>query len=196
MTEELFAAIMQRNEWSSTESISGTGSTLEQTAHLRGVLPALLERLEIRTLLDLPCGDFNWISHVKLPVETYIGGDIVEHVVQSNRERFGRDANPRRTFVRLDMTADPLPAVDLVLCRDCLVHFSYEDIWRAMRQLRNSGAIYLLTTLNVMLPPFSLPAPIEIINERCTEADGKYADKSLGLWRIRDLPVGEELPRG
>ncbi|MCP3903955.1 MAG: class I SAM-dependent methyltransferase [Planctomycetes bacterium] len=197
---DLFATIMRRDDWTCAESISGTGSTLEQTAHLRAALPPLLTRLGIRTMLDLPCGDLNWIRHVELPVETYIGGDIVEAVVLANRERF-----PDRTFLHLDITADDLPAVDLILCRDCLVHFGYEDIRRALRRLRASGATYLLTTvftgstfnkdiptggwrqLNLLLPPFSLPKPLEIINEACTEADGKYADKSLALWRIRDL---------
>ncbi|MHC5114552.1 MAG: class I SAM-dependent methyltransferase [Planctomycetota bacterium] len=201
MTEELFADIMRRNDWRCTESISGTGSTLEQTGRLRAVLPGLLERLGVCTLLDLPCGDLNWISRVELPVERYVGGDIVEDVVSANRARF-----PDRTFVRLDITRDDLPAADLILCRDCLVHFGYDDVWRALRRLRASGATYLLTTvftgstynkdietggwrqLNLMLPPFSLPEPLEIVNEGCTEADGKYADKSLALWRVCDLP--------
>ena len=28
----------------------------------------------------------------------------------------------RHRFIRLDLTVDPLPGADLVLCRDCLVH--------------------------------------------------------------------------
>jgi hypothetical protein len=27
-----------------------------------------------------------------------------------------------------------------------------------------------------------------VINEGCTEAGGDYADKSLALWRVGDLP--------
>jgi hypothetical protein len=32
-----------------------------------------------------------------------------------------------------------------------------------------------------------LPPPILVINENCTEHDGQYAHKSLGLWKIADL---------
>jgi hypothetical protein len=41
--------------------------------------------------------------------------------------------------------------------------------------------------INLELEPFSLPKPLLPVNEECTEADGKYADKSLGLWRISEI---------
>jgi hypothetical protein len=41
--------------------------------------------------------------------------------------------------------------------------------------------------LNLEAPPMSLPAPMLMINEGCTEGDGKYQDKSLGLWRMLDI---------
>jgi hypothetical protein len=36
-----------------------------------------------------------------------------------------------------------------------------------------------------LLPPFSFPKPIKVINEGCPERG--YSDKSLGLWRIAEL---------
>jgi hypothetical protein len=82
------------------------------------------------------------------------------------------------------------------------------DALRALETIRNSSCQWLLTTtftrdapnaeldgagwraLNLCLPPFNLPAPMLLINEKCTEAGGQAADKSLGLWRIADLRVG------
>jgi hypothetical protein len=32
-----------------------------------------------------------------------------------------------------DLTAGPLPAADAIFCRDCLVHFSFENIARSFR---------------------------------------------------------------
>jgi hypothetical protein len=40
--------------------------------------------------------------------------------------------------------------------------------------------------LNLEIEPFNLGNPIEIISERTTE-DPRYADKSLGLWKISDI---------
>jgi hypothetical protein len=42
--------------------------------------------------------------------------------------------------------------------------------------------------LNLECSPFDFPPPMELLNEGCTEAGGRFADKSLGLWRIADLP--------
>jgi hypothetical protein len=108
-------------------------------------------------------------------------------------------------FYKRNLIIDKLQKVDLVLCRDCLVHLSFTDIFSALNNIIDSGATYLLTTtftsrsenrnittgqwrtLNLEIPPFSFPSPLKIINERCTEGDGVYADKSLGLWRIEDI---------
>jgi hypothetical protein len=97
-----------------------------------------------------------------------------------------------------------LPKTDLVLCRDCLPHFSYSDIGRALRNVQSSGSTYFLTTtyvdrdrneniptgrwrpINLQLRPFSFPAPMRFIDEECPEDD--YRGKRLGLWRVSDLP--------
>lgn len=200
----VFENIWTRNRWGDPESRSGTGSNPRQTEHLRKELPALLEILEIRSLLDLPCGDFHWMKDVRLPEGlAYIGGDIVEQLVERNRSQYGSAA---RQFRTIDLMRDPLPVADLILCRDALVHFSYSDIFRALANFRRSGAEYLLTThfsgdrtnhdirtgqwrpLNLMKAPFHLPPPMLVIDERCTEGNGGYRDKCMALWRLKDLP--------
>jgi SAM-dependent methyltransferase len=194
--EERFARIYQTNLWFDAESRSGTGSTLEATAELRASLPSLLRSLNARRLLDVPCGDFNWMQHVDLSGIDYIGGDIVESLIAENRKRH---ESPARQFLTVDLINGPLPQVDVVLCRDCLVHFSFANIIAAFRTMKASGAEYLLTTtfpgresnkdivdgdwqpLNLEESPFLLPAPVSMIVEGCTEEGGAYADKAL-LW--------------
>ena len=43
--------------------------------------------------------------------------------------------------------------------------------------------------LNLERPPFGFPPAHELINEQCSEGNGAFRDKSLGLWRIADLPT-------
>jgi SAM-dependent methyltransferase len=206
-TEAIFTYIYRTQLWSDDGSPSGVGAELESTAVLRRELPRLLRRYGVRSLLDLPCGDFGWLSHADLSGIDYTGADIVPDLVERNAERY---AGPGRRFLRLNLAADPLPRTDVVLCRDCLVHLRYEQIFRAFANLRRSGSTYLLATtfleldanaeidtgdwrpLNLVLPPFALPDPLAVIIEDCTEIDGAYADKALGLWRVADLP---ERPR-
>ena len=105
----------------------------------------------------------------------------------------------------LDLTRDPLPKADLLFSRDCLVHLSFADVRRALGGVLRSGIPYLLTTtfpggasnedivtgdwrpLDLERPPFSFPRPLRLIEEGCTEGDGRFAGKSLGLWRVADL---------
>ena len=199
---ERFNYIHRVNLWGSVESNSGVGSELEATRTLREEIPKLLRRLEATTLLDLPCGDFGWMRHTDLSGIRYIGGDIVGALVEQNQAEFG---NLEREFKLLDLVSSDLPKADVVLCRDCLVHFSYDTVFTAFANLKRSGSSYLLTTtfpdlsfnidcmdadwrpLNLQKAPFNLLEPIALINEKCVEEDGAYADKSLGLWRIGDL---------
>ncbi|MDZ7638413.1 MAG: class I SAM-dependent methyltransferase [Bryobacterales bacterium] len=201
---ERFAHIYQTNLWGSDESVSGSGSAFDQTAAIRAQLPVLLSEVQAASILDLPCGDFGWMRNVDLNSLAYIGGDIVPDLIARHEREFGGE---NRRFAVLDLTQDSLPQVDLVFCRDCLVHLSFANVWSAIRNLRASGSRWLLTTtfpehlqnaeiedgdwrlLNLEGAPFYFPPPVALLNEGCTEHEGAFADKSLGLWRIEELPV-------
>jgi SAM-dependent methyltransferase len=197
-TEQIFTGIYRRKAWGGRQSASGTGSDAEETAVLIRELPVLFRELGVTSVLDLPCGDFHWMRHVDLSGIDYTGADIVDGLVARNR--LHETATVR--FRQLNLLTDDLPRVDLVFCRDCLVHFSSHDVRRALDNIARSGATWLLTTtfparaqnqeiatgdwrpLNLQAQPFHLPAPQRLIDERCPAAGGAYADKSLGLWSL------------
>jgi len=199
---DIFSDIYARGVWGRSGSRSGAGSNLEQTATLRAALAPLVAELEITSLLDIPCGDFFWMRHVDLGAVRYIGADIVPALIEELNASF---ASETRAFRVLDLTADALPHVDLILARDVLVHLSHRDAQRALATIKASNARYLATTtftarsanpdiatgqwrpLNLQAPPFGLPAPWRLINEQCSEAGGAFADKCLGVWRVADL---------
>ena len=200
-TEEAFRHIVTENVWGVNDSVSGGGSDLYQTRIVRHRLPVLWSDLNVRTMLDVPCGDFFWMQHVPMDRISYIGADILPEIIQRNNELYER---PNLKFRTMNLLEDRLPKTDLILCRDCFVHFSYSHVTAALRNICDSGSTYLLTTtftqrrnhdiatgqfrtLNLEARPISLPAPILLINEGCTEGDGIYHDKSLGLWHIPDI---------
>src|SRR5688572_22102610 len=115
--EEIFFAIYQGNLWGSHESRSGPGSTLARAADFVPDLVALLRTLNARVLLDAPCGDFNWAGLLAAAVDRYIGLDVVGEIIARNQLLAG---SPTRTFLHADLTSDPLPTADVILCRDCL----------------------------------------------------------------------------
>lgn len=201
-SERIFRRIYRRNALGDGESKSGPGSSVFRTRLLRPQITQLVADLGVRSLLDIPCGDFNWMRLTELPGVDYVGADIVAELVERNQSRHG---GPGRRFVQLDMRRDPLPRADLVLCRDGLVHLSFADIARALQQIRQSGSTYLLATtftahpsnsdisagswrpLNLEIPPFDFPAPQSILPDG-PRPDGSYPDKALALYRIADLP--------
>ena len=202
--ESVFTHIYTTNGWRNPESVSGDGSTLRETRVARQVVPAIIARYGLRVLLDIPCGDCNWMRAIDFGGRTYIGADIVADLVNRNQRTFG---TPHRRFVHCDVVRDPLPPSDLVLCRDCMIHLSNAEVLEALRNIRRSGARYLLATtynarprnvdiitgdwraINLQAPPFRLPQPIELINEEWNWADGYHADKCLALWETSVLPV-------
>jgi methyltransferase family protein len=207
--EEIFTDIFQEYRRRGYESASGTGSDLTQTSQIVAALPALFAEYRIHSMLDIPCGDFHWMRSVDLGGVSYVGADIVRDQIAQNQQY----ATDGITFRQLNLLEDPLPRVDLVFCRDCLVHFSFEDIFRALRNIATSGSRVFLTTtfpgrssnvpiatgewqpLNLEQGPFWLPRPITLITEGCSEVDGAYADKALGLWKVSELFRSERFQR-
>ena len=141
--EERFNKIYSTNYWLDGESKSGKGSSLRSTENIRIHLPKIIERFKIERLLDAPCGDFNWMSQVLKNVDIdYIGSDIVEDLIVSNRKNEKNNIK----FVKLDIRIDKLPMSDLMICRDCLFHFSYEDIFKFLDNFLISDIKYILLT--------------------------------------------------
>ncbi|HUM51738.1 MAG TPA: class I SAM-dependent methyltransferase [Chitinophagales bacterium] len=196
---DVFKDIYQNNTWQDDESVSGTGSNLKQTQEIINQLPNIFKQHAVHSILDLPCGDYNWMKHVDLSDINYIGGDIVPEIINKNNQQY---ASSSVSFVELNLITDKLPDVDLVFCRDCLVHLSIAQIMDALQNIKKSNAKYLLTTsftntklnrdivtgdwrpINLEIVPFNLK-PIYTLVEKCTEFDGMYKDKSLILLELK-----------
>ena len=142
--EDRFTWIYKNNYWSSSESLSGTGSTLKYTANLRKELPNLFSRYSIQKVFDAPCGDFNWMSHLLPSVNIeYIGADIVKPLVENLNDKY---QSAKISFIHLDLVKETPPQVDLMICRDCLFHLSFKDAKSVLDNFIQSNSTYLLTT--------------------------------------------------
>jgi len=202
--ENRFSLIYKTGYWKGpgSESLSGEGSSLSATAKIRASLPGALRRHSVRTMLDVPCGDWHWMSKVDLGEVSYIGGDIVDEMVVNNQRKFGV---PGRDFRRLDLINDKLPQADLVFVRDCFVHLEFDQILVAIENIIASGSTLFATTtfanvtenrppvlrdrwrvLDMTLAPFLFPTPVELLDDSSRENPAD-ARKYMGIWRIADL---------
>ena len=126
------------------------------------------------TVLDAPCGDFNWMREVR-GIGRYIGMDIVEPLIADNQGRHGSETV---RFITGDLTCDPLPAADVLVCRDCLIHLSDALAVAVLANFVRAGIPFLLLSthgneanaeahgtggyrpINFALAPFCFPEPL------------------------------------
>ena len=196
---QVFQVAYATRAWGSTESGSGVGSELAATENVSAYLPELFHRLQVSKFLDAPCGDWNWMRRVDLSGVDYVGADVVSNVVAKDNQQYARSGV---RFIHADLTKDYLPAVDMIMCRDCWEHLSFQDIAAILKNFRSTGATWLLVSntpsqdknqnqhtgigwrhLNLHLPPFSFPPKTESRKDHYPDVPFEIA-----LWRFADLP--------
>lgn len=210
--KDVFEKIYDSNFWGSKESRSGPGSEIKSTRAICEILPKLFEKYGIKSILDAPCGDYNWMKRLKNTGVSYIGGDIVPKIIKNNNKNY---KNKNTSFKVMDITADKLPKADMIFCRDCLQHLSNEDVKKAIRNFKKSGSKYLLVTnylltlenydikngdfraLNLCQKPFNMSSYIERFKE--DQSNGNCIDKYLYLYKIDDIDLdqfdSEKIPK-
>jgi hypothetical protein len=168
---------------SSKETACGYGSEKRNTRIIREVLPHIVRGFAIHSILDAGCGDINWFPLDEFPhYVRYVGVDLF----------------PRQPgIIHADITTSNLPPVDLIVCRDVMIHFDNDTVLQTLHNFRRSCAEYLLATtfrcvynswrgsgglqhypLDLAAPPFNLGEPLLLIPEN-------YPNKFCGLWSLQ-----------
>jgi hypothetical protein len=190
----VFADVYTNGAWvvaKEQDSMSGEGSTSAATSDLLTQLSAFLAGLECRSLVDIGCGDFNWMRNLAGSFD-YLGIDIVPHVIDANTAAY---ADARRRFMCMDATSTPIPSGDVAICREVLFHLSFRDGLRLLHNIKTAGFRYILLTtdksvwfnsdirngdyrrVNLFKAPFRLPAPHAEL-----EDDKVDAGRVLAAW--------------
>ena len=188
-----FTKVYDENAWGDDQSRSGPGSRLESESVREAleVLELVTRNYLIRSLHDIPSGDFNWLWRFldRHPEVAYRGFDVVPALVRANRKRA-----PGRRFDVLNVATTVPPAADLIFCKDLLNHLTFEDIASALANMARSGSKLLLASnnfghanaelaedldghsrhLDITAAPLNFPRPV-------------WNSGYLGLWRLADF---------
>ena len=101
--EKRFSGVYEQRLWGSRESASGPGSERAAPTVLLAlhVLDTVIREHGIRSMADIPCGDFNWMPELLAahPDVTYVGYDVVPALIRDNRL-----SHPTHEFRLLDIT--------------------------------------------------------------------------------------------
>ncbi len=206
--EKKFNYIFKKNIWGSYESISGPGSEIQNTIVIRQQIPNLIKKYNIKSILDIPCGDFHWFKEMDIKID-YLGADIVDTIINENISKYSSDYI---SFKKLDITSEAINGkFDLIIIRDLFIHFSNDDIFKSLQNIKESQSKYILTTnyndsdinknivtgsfreINLMKDPFNFPTPIFEIDDAGQilrpNSNILYQNKYLSLWNIQDLKI-------
>jgi|TARA_E500000178_G_C16869987_1_gene683885 hypothetical protein len=157
--EKRFDYIFEKGIWERStkgESVSGSGSTIQNTILYRNQLKSFLGLYKNKKprFFDAPCGDLNWIKEFFNNVD-YIGGDISGDLIKNLKKKY-----PKVELKKFDIIKDIFPKADVWHCRHCLFHLSLSDVVKALDNFCNSNIEQALIT-NHFLPDsitFDIPS--------------------------------------
>lgn len=135
--KEVFTDIYLNGKWGRTNEqkfCSGYGSSGEIASAYARFVNEFIAKNNVRSIVDLGCGDFQIGRLLNLEGRQYTGGDIVEPLIQHNRGQF---ETPNIRFQIIDMINDnELPDGELCTIRQVLQHLSNESIQRVLPKLK------------------------------------------------------------
>ncbi|KAL3156443.1 hypothetical protein ABBQ38_000752 [Trebouxia sp. C0009 RCD-2024] len=208
--QDTFGHIYESHLWSDGNGGSGPGSGLNVTQYAMSSIRTVVNRFEIRSLADVPCGGMHWMPYLLRDLRDdvqdfrYYGLDIVRSVIEASQIRFANESWMH--FEVFDFTRAPVPAgVELVMCRDALQHLPLAMVVDALEMFSKSEARFLLVgsylgpvaenraivtgdyySINLTLDPFLLTGYQHMYHEHTSEFIVE-ADKHLLLFPIAYL---------
>lgn len=185
--KEVFSTIYKDKIWGVNgegQGDSGPGSSLRYTAEYRQFVQKFLADNNIKSVVDVGCGDWTFSQTMNWNGIDYKGFDVVESVIEKNKQKFGKS---NIQFNLADGTQpNVLPAADLLLCKDVLQHLTLNDVEQFLKNLGQFK--YALITNNIN--PHGVT-----INSEISRGDYRYLDLTQPPFNV-DAEVVLTYPTG
>jgi len=140
--EQEFSRIASSNMWGSQETPCGPGSTVEACKPILEALPRWISKFEVKSIVDLGCGDWNWMKHLDLSGIQYDGFDVVEFFIAGNRKYETRNIR----FHHADILEAEIPTSDLVICKDVLGHLPNDLVLKVLDKVKGKARLLAAST--------------------------------------------------
>jgi SAM-dependent methyltransferase len=164
MMKKRFEEIYLNNEWGNG---SGAGSIYKHNQGYILFLQGFLKQNDIRTVVDVGCGDWQFSQYINWNGVKYKGFDIVESVIDNNKERYSSN---NVSFHHYSGDSSDLPEADVLIVKDVLQHWSYESINKFILDLRKFKFVLITNCVD----------PTEEFNNKGIE-DGGFSCLDLRL---------------
>ena len=186
LSKKIFTSIYKSNHWVQNSSrlpnefvsVSGHGSNINTEQHKLLVknFTEVINKYEINSILDMPCGDFLWIKEIiKNNQIKYLGIDIVDELIKKNLNQYKSDNINFLTKNIIDFSENT--HFDLIIIRDLFIHINNSQIRKILHNLKKLNFKYLALNsynneenkdviigqhrkVNLLIDPFNLNKPI------------------------------------
>jgi hypothetical protein len=153
----IFYLIYKTNHWNRYQKInknnilvSGPGSIPGsiQTKNIIDNLDFFIKKNNIKSILDMPCGDFSWIQDLikKNNYINYTGYDIVEDIIFYNNKKYSK--NNISFFCKDIVNETNFNNFDLVFIRDFFIHIDYVSINKILDNIKRSKVKFIACSNN------------------------------------------------
>ena len=139
--EKSFTHIYKNRLWG-IDHPNGFGSLDKYTVNDRLALSSIINKYNIKTMLDVPCGTVSWINMVLKNIRIdYTGMDIVKEQIRDNKQKF-----PEYKFIHGDMTQTRIGKYDLIFSKEGTQHITEPATLNFLKNVKKSGSTYLCIT--------------------------------------------------
>jgi SAM-dependent methyltransferase len=156
---ETFGEIYEKNVWGGTkgEFYSGEGSTEKYSEKYAAAIRKFIAENDVKSVVDLGCGDFRVASKFISDNFHYTGCDVVPSLVDHLNNKF---ASENIEFRCVNIVEEELPDGDLCLIRQVLQHLSNAEIERILYNARKYK--YLIITEHYPHPKVAVVPNLDV----------------------------------
>ncbi|MDB5876153.1 MAG: class SAM-dependent methyltransferase [Ramlibacter sp.] len=166
-----FDAIYAANEW---KHGSGEGSLPKNSVEYMSFLQTFLAERQIKSVVDMGSGDWQFSKHLDWTSIRYIGFDVAATVIARNQELYSKD---NVTFCHYSGEPAELPSADLLIAKDVLQHLPNAGVTSFLQNLERFKYVLVTNCINphgktmnhdidlggfryldIRLPPFDIKA--------------------------------------
>jgi len=189
----IYDNFLWNNHENAGESRSGAGSILKNTAEIRKAIVEITSKYGMTNMLDISCGDWNWMKEIANNLPDYTGLDVVPSAIMENKNNYERE---NIKFINIDaltfLKKCKNKQFDLILARHTLEHLPLSYNLQLVNEIRRCSKYALINSknidtdniteqvggyapINLLLTPYFeiLGEPIIKIDDRCmSEASG------------------------
>jgi SAM-dependent methyltransferase len=139
--QDVFTRIYRNGDWSNG---SGSGIAVQSTVAYRNFIQQFVSEQCPRRIVDLGCGDWQSTHLIDFGDASYLGIDVVDHIIVANQQTYGDRPNVR--FECLDFFSSPLPEGDLCLIKDVFQHWSNDQVLTFLSRLTQYPLVLITTS--------------------------------------------------